>query len=127
MGNALAVEQEMRAYGLAKWEAVIAGGSQAGSLCVEEVRSRTPVLSGSLKNGVCYDIKKLGPFIFKIGIGVDDSSNSDTGEPIKAYSDCIEFSGNCPKGQTNRVPRFMFRGGSQSAKPQMDNLLASLF
>ena len=126
MGNAAQVEAEMRAYGIAKWEAVVNGGSQAGDLCVEEVGSRTPVLSGSLQSGICHDIKKISQFVFKIGVGVDDSTNSDTGEPIKAYSDCIEFGGNCPKGQ-NRPPNFMFRAGSQSAKPQMDNLLASLF
>ena len=126
MGNAAQVEAEMKAWGMAKWEAVVAGGDGAAEILDNEVKSRTPVDTGSSQEGVGHEINIIGKDMFTIRTLMNDVTNPKSGASTKAYADCLEYGGPCPKGQSRKA-HMMFRSGSLAAKDKMDAHLASLF
>jgi hypothetical protein len=126
MGNAAQVEQEMRAYGLKKWAAVVDGGDSAGELVKNEIKQRTPVDTRSAQDSIEYKKEIIGPWMFKIKTYAKDVTNPKTNQSTLLYIPCLEWGSPCPKG-SSRFPHLMYTNGSISSKEAMDNILASLF
>lgn len=127
MGNSTQVAREMENFARLKWDILVAsGGDSAGALVKNAIKEKTPVDTGTAKDSIAFKKEIMGKWAFKIITYAKPLTNPLSGSLSTDYTDCLEFGGPCPKGQT-RIANMMFRNGSLESKEKMDQLLASFW